>query len=63
MSDGVERSLRMEKELKAAIKGLANRGYESSELYHRLVGELITIYKMDNNIEAVEFWKNRLKYN
>ena len=49
----------MEKELKAAIKGLESDGFDHTGLWYKLVGELITLYELDDNIEAVRFWNNR----
>ena len=49
----------MEKELKAAIKGLEKENLIYSELWKRLVMELIGWYELSGNIEAVNFWTNR----
>ena len=48
-----------EKELKAAINGLEKDGFIYSPLWHKLVDYLIGILELDNNLEAVRFWKNR----
>ena len=49
----------MEKELKAAIKGLERDGFDHTELWYKLVGELISLYELDENTEAIRFWNNK----
>ena len=51
---------KMEKELKAAILGLIDGGYEFSNLYTELVDRLISLYTLDDNTEAVTFWNSKL---
>ena len=49
----------MEKELKAAINGLERDGFDHTQLWYKLVGDLIDILELDDNPEAVRFWNNR----
>lgn len=48
------------KQIKICIKALEKENAINSSLYKNLGKKLICLYALDENLDAINFWKNRL---